>query len=73
VAAGPGASATSCGHSPLRETLTVVVEWPSQKIELTRGELDADPLLAAAAQSERLWPGDEPAAGGGFVSSQIVG
>lgn len=58
---------------PPAGTLTVVVEWPSRAIELTRVELDAESLLAAAAQSEQLWPGSEPAGGGGFVSSQIVG
>ena len=51
---------------------TVVVEWPSQGIELTRVELDAAPLLEAAALSEALWPGAEPS-GGGSVTTQFVG
>ncbi|HEY8103635.1 MAG TPA: hypothetical protein VIE18_03910 [Gaiellaceae bacterium] len=56
---------------PPAGTLTVVVEWPSQSIELTRVELDAAPLLDAAALSEALWPGAEPS-GGGSVTTQIV-
>lgn len=59
---------------PPAGTLAVVVEWPSQKIELTRVELDADPLRAAAAQSEQLWPGDDPAGGcGGFATTHLHG
>jgi hypothetical protein len=53
--------------------LAVVVEWPAQRVALTRIELDADPLLEAAAQSEVLWPGGGASPGGGFVSSQRIG
>jgi hypothetical protein len=47
--------------------LAVVVEWPSQGIDMTRVEVDADPLLAAAAQSERLWPHGGASSGGGWT------
>jgi hypothetical protein len=59
---------------PPAGTLTVVLEWPSQQIALTRVELDAEPLRAAAAESEKLWPGDEPGGGSmGFVTSHRIG
>lgn len=53
--------------------LVLVCEWPKHAIELTRVEVDAQPLLDAAARSEQLWPGGEPSSGGGFVSSQMSG
>lgn len=52
--------------------LTVVVEWPAHDVALTRIELDAEPLLDAAANSEVLWPGGGSSAGGGFASRQII-
>lgn len=52
--------------------LAVVTEWPAQGVGLTRIELDADPLLEAAAQSEVLWPEGGASPGGGFVSSQRI-
>lgn len=39
-------------------TLTFAVEWPSKGIELTMQEVDAGPILEAAATSEALWPSD---------------
>lgn len=56
---------------PPAGTLTAVVEWPSQAIELTPIELDAAPLLEAAALSEALWPGAEPT-GGGSVTQTLA-
>jgi hypothetical protein len=53
---------------PPAGALAVVVEWPSQGIALTRVELDAVPLLAAAAESEQLWPGGGATGGGGWTS-----
>lgn len=58
---------------PPSGSLTVVTEWPAQGVELTRIELDVDPLLEAAARSEVLWPEGGASAGGGFVSTQRIG
>jgi hypothetical protein len=44
---------------PPPETLDLVAQWTARDIPLTRHTLEVAPLLAAAAQSERLWP-DEP-------------
>jgi hypothetical protein len=58
---------------PPGPTLTVVVEWPKEGIELTRHEVATDPLLRAAAQSEALWPeGSGPRSGGGMTSQSTV-
>jgi hypothetical protein len=49
-----------------------VVEWPSERIELTRAEIDASIVRAAADQAETLWPeNDVPSSAGGGVFSQI--
>jgi hypothetical protein len=48
--------------------LTLVVEWPSEGIEETRQEIDAQPVLEAAQASERLWP-DDNGSGGSAQSS----
>ncbi|HEX3808009.1 MAG TPA: hypothetical protein VHV52_14655 [Gaiellaceae bacterium] len=40
-----------------------VVEWPSEGVELTRVEIDSEPIREAAARAEELWPGG-PDAGG---------
>jgi len=39
--------------------LAFVVEWPSEQIELTRTEIDAQPILDAAQNVEQLWPESE--------------
>ena len=39
-----------------------VVEWPAEGIELTRVEIDSEPIREAAARAEMLWP-DPPSAG----------
>ncbi len=57
---------------PPAGALTVVVEWPSQGVEVTRHELDTGALLAAAAASEQLWPGGGASPGGGFVSTTML-
>ena len=46
---------------------TMAVEWPAKGVGLTRVPLDTEPLLEAAALSEKLWPGDDPDAGGGSI------
>jgi len=51
--------------------LALVWEWPAQGIGLTRHELDATPLLEAAARVEPLWPSGG-AIGGSGSSVQIV-
>ena len=55
--------------------LAFVVEWPAEKIELTRHELDAALFRDAAANSEVLWPDADsaPRLGGDSVISQMVG
>jgi hypothetical protein len=52
--------------------LTVALEWPAQGIALTRVALDAEPVLAAAAAAEPLWP-LEPPRGGGWTSYGPLG
>jgi hypothetical protein len=44
-------------------SLSFVVEWPAFGIELTRHEIDAQPILDAAGGSEPLWP-EQPMGGG---------
>jgi len=49
-----------------------VVEWPSEGIELTRAEIDASIVRAAAEHAETLWPeNDGPSSPGGGVFSEI--
>jgi hypothetical protein len=50
--------------------LALVVEWPSEGVELTRVEVDAAPILEAAARSERLWDDDD--FGGGWAPAAVV-
>lgn len=40
--------------------LAFIVEWPEQGIPLTRREIDAQLILAAAARVEQLWPDERP-------------
>jgi hypothetical protein len=49
---------------PPAGTLAFVCEWPAAAIELTRSEIDSDPLRAAAAKAIVLWE-DEPGRGSG--------
>ena len=53
--------------------LAFVVEWPSEGIALTRVEIDASVVRAAAEDAETLWPDDDgpSSAGGGIFSRQI--
>jgi hypothetical protein len=48
--------------------LAFVVEWPAKGIELTRHEVDAEPLLEASSRSEMLWPAPPPSGGGAWTS-----
>jgi len=41
---------------PPEGPIAFVCEWPSEGIELTRVEIDAEPILTAAALAEPLWP-----------------
>ena len=40
---------------PPLEPLALVIEWPIVKVPVTRTEIDAGPILDAAARSERPW------------------
>ncbi len=44
--------------------LTLALEWPARGVEETRHELDAAPIIEAAAKSEQLWDDDRPIGGG---------
>jgi hypothetical protein len=41
---------------PPEPSLDLVVQWTAQGVPLTRQPVEVAPLLAAAAESERLWP-----------------
>ena len=45
---------------PPAGTTALVVEWPARGLAETRHELDAEPIIAAAAHSEELWEDDRP-------------
>lgn len=47
--------------------LTFVIEWTGRGIALTRTEVDAGEILAAAERAEVLWPDQGDAPGGGFM------
>jgi len=52
-----------------------VCEWPSEGVELTRGEIDAEIVNDAAGRAEVLWPEDGPSAragGSGYLVSQSI-
>jgi hypothetical protein len=44
---------------PSPGVLKLFVEWPALGIALSSADLDGEAILAAAAQSERLWPTEE--------------
>jgi hypothetical protein len=44
--------------------LAFVVEWPAEGIDLTRHEVDTEPIIEASRRSETLWP-EGPRRGGG--------
>jgi hypothetical protein len=44
---------------PLPGMLILAIEWPARGVELTKKEIDAGPILEAAARSERLWEADD--------------
>lgn len=53
--------------------LAFVVEWPSEGIELTRAEIDAAVVRAAAEQAETLWPDDDgPSPSGGSIFARQI-
>ena len=54
--------------------LTLAVEWPARGIELTKHEIDAAAIVAAAAGSGQLWEDSRPTGGGaagGHSSFQV--
>ena len=52
--------------------LLIVAEWPALHLSETRAEVDADPILEAAALAVTLWPeGDDP--GGQVGHTPIAG
>lgn len=53
--------------------VTFACVWPAQGLPESVAELDAAPILEAAAQAVELWPDGEPQAGGSTTSQQIVG
>ncbi len=44
--------------------ITLAVEWPARGLAEVRHELDAAPILEAAARSEELWEDNRPIGGG---------
>lgn len=48
--------------------LAFVCEWPSEGIGLTRTEIEADDVLAAAERAEELWPDGDPQPGHGWTA-----
>jgi hypothetical protein len=57
---------------PPEGSLTFAVEWPAEGIELTTCQIDAAPLLEAAARSEELWENDgETGSVGGTFQVQL--
>ena len=57
---------------PPSGVLAFVAEWPLGGIALTRVEVDADPIVKAAAEAETLWPDGEPTSGGGWAAQFVV-
>ncbi len=53
--------------------LAFVCEWPSEGIELTRVEVDADAIREAAARAEILWPDGGSSGSSGTAYSARVG
>ena len=59
---------------PPQGLLTFAVEWPAEGVELTTCQIDAAPLLEAAARSEELWEDDGeigPGSVGGSFQVQL--
>jgi hypothetical protein len=56
---------------PTPGPLALVCAWPAQDVPETRVEIDAQPIIDAAAEAEELWPGSESSAGGGSVSNML--
>jgi hypothetical protein len=49
--------------------ITLVVDWPARDLPESRHELDAAPIIEAAATSEKLWDDDRPIGRGGPSST----
>jgi hypothetical protein len=49
--------------------LAFVCQWTAESIDVTRVEVDAQPILDAASTVEPLWPGDEGAPSGGALTA----
>jgi hypothetical protein len=52
--------------------LAFVYEWPAEQIKLTRAQIDAGEILAAAGQAKELWPDGDPQPGGGWIGPRIA-
>jgi hypothetical protein len=52
--------------------VTFVAEWPLGGIAETRIEIDAAPILDAAAQAETLWPNGSISEGAGWTSQVML-
>jgi hypothetical protein len=48
---------------PTPGRLLIVAEWPAHRLSETRAEVDADPILEAAALAVTLWPEDDDPGG----------
>jgi hypothetical protein len=57
---------------PTAGKLTFVCDWPDQKIPESSAEIEAEPILAAAATAELLWPEGAAAAGTGGMTQILV-
>jgi hypothetical protein len=57
---------------PAASTLRLYCEWPVAGIGLSSADLDAAPLLEAAARATRIWDGGEPGGAWARTTSQSV-
>lgn len=57
---------------PTPGSLLLVCAWPAKDVPETSVELDAQPILDAAARAEELWPGGNPGVGGGHHGHQTL-
>jgi hypothetical protein len=53
--------------------VTFVCARPAQNVPESRAELDAAPILTAAAEAIELWPEGEPEPGGETITHEIIG
>ena len=55
---------------PPEGPVAFVVEWPKRGIELTRTEIDSEPIRAAATRALEVWPEQGPQPGRGWVRAR---